>query len=93
VKPATFLGIGLLLAVPAAACDGSGDDRGRKENTEPAAKRYLVDRTDVAPADSRIWKIETLRDTQTGNCFMVVTTIRGTSMTPTECEGKEGVEP
>lgn len=77
----------LVVTIVASAC--SATDNGGAGTAITADKRYVVDRSDPAPSLSAIYKIETLRDRQTGNCFMVVATGSGVAVLPTTCENSE----
>jgi hypothetical protein len=76
----------LLAACFTVGCDTSATDTGQARNTTVKSKRYLVERVDWAPTNSRIHTIEVIRDTQTKTCYMVVSLVEGATMVPTACE-------
>lgn len=79
----------ILLFVALIACTAGCEVEGQTTPVEQtkADARYEVTRRDDAPAMSFIRTIETLKDRQTGICYMAVTSGNGgLTITSTECD-------
>lgn len=76
---AAFMGLAMI------GC--AATDSGREPTVDANGKRYVVERHDVAPPMSGVSSIETLRDRQTGRCFMVIHGNSAIAVIETACDG------